>query len=96
MQEHEFSRIERAPAYRLVYDAMEREILAGRLREILIGLHQHAAVARVGAVPEQEVCDRRGEHGDEHPVAALRRRSAVRNIAGRVVMRACHSAELAT
>lgn len=32
MQEHEFSRIERAPAYRLVYDAMEREILAGRLR----------------------------------------------------------------
>ncbi len=32
MQEHEFSRIERAPAYRLVYDAIEREILSGRLR----------------------------------------------------------------
>ncbi|MDO8878233.1 MAG: FCD domain-containing protein [Pseudolabrys sp.] len=33
MQEnHEFSRIERAPAYRLVYDAIERQILAGRLR----------------------------------------------------------------
>lgn len=32
MQEHEFSRIERAPAYRLVYDAIEREILAARLR----------------------------------------------------------------
>lgn len=32
MQEHEFARIERAPAYRLVYDAIEREILAGRLR----------------------------------------------------------------
>lgn len=32
MQEHEFSRIERAPAYRLVYDAIEREILTGRLR----------------------------------------------------------------
>jgi GntR family transcriptional regulator, transcriptional repressor for pyruvate dehydrogenase complex len=31
-EHHEFSRIERAPAYRLVYDAMEREILAGRLR----------------------------------------------------------------
>jgi DNA-binding FadR family transcriptional regulator len=30
--EHEFTRIERAPAYRLVYDAIEREILAGRLR----------------------------------------------------------------
>ena len=32
MQEHEFTRIERAPAYRLVYDALEREIFAGRLR----------------------------------------------------------------
>lgn len=32
MQEHEFNRIERAPAYRLVYDAIEREILSGRLR----------------------------------------------------------------
>jgi GntR family transcriptional regulator, transcriptional repressor for pyruvate dehydrogenase complex len=32
LQEHEFSRIERAPAYRLVYDAIEREILSGRLR----------------------------------------------------------------
>ena len=32
MQEHEFRRIERAPAYRLVYDALEREIFAGRLR----------------------------------------------------------------
>jgi GntR family transcriptional regulator, transcriptional repressor for pyruvate dehydrogenase complex len=32
MQEHEFDRIERAPAYRLVYDAIERQILAGRLR----------------------------------------------------------------
>jgi DNA-binding FadR family transcriptional regulator len=32
LQEHEFSRIERAPAYRLVYDAIEREILTGRLR----------------------------------------------------------------
>jgi DNA-binding FadR family transcriptional regulator len=32
VQEHEFSRIERAPAYRLVYDALEREIFAGRLR----------------------------------------------------------------
>jgi GntR family transcriptional repressor for pyruvate dehydrogenase complex len=32
VQEHEFSRLERAPAYRLVYDAVEREILAGRLR----------------------------------------------------------------
>ncbi|HEV2677388.1 MAG TPA: FCD domain-containing protein [Aliidongia sp.] len=32
VQEHEFSRIERAPAYRLVYDAIERQILAGRLR----------------------------------------------------------------
>lgn len=32
MQEHEFTRIERAPAYRLVYDAIEREILAARLR----------------------------------------------------------------
>jgi GntR family transcriptional repressor for pyruvate dehydrogenase complex len=31
-EHHEFSRIERAPAYRLVYDAIEREILAGRLR----------------------------------------------------------------
>lgn len=32
MEEHEFRRIERAPAYRLVYDAVEREIFAGRLR----------------------------------------------------------------
>jgi DNA-binding FadR family transcriptional regulator len=32
VQEHGFDRIERAPAYRLVYDAIEREILAGRLR----------------------------------------------------------------
>jgi len=32
VQEHGFSRIERAPAYRLVYDAIEREILAGRLK----------------------------------------------------------------
>lgn len=32
VQGHEFSRIERAPAYRLVYDAIEREILAARLR----------------------------------------------------------------
>lgn len=32
VQEHGFSRIERAPAYRLVYDAIEREILAGRMR----------------------------------------------------------------
>jgi GntR family transcriptional repressor for pyruvate dehydrogenase complex len=32
MLEHEFDRIERAPAYRLVYDAIERQILAGRLR----------------------------------------------------------------
>jgi DNA-binding FadR family transcriptional regulator len=32
LQEHEFNRIERAPAYRLVYDAIEREILGGRLR----------------------------------------------------------------
>jgi GntR family transcriptional regulator, transcriptional repressor for pyruvate dehydrogenase complex len=32
VQEHEFTRIERAPAYRLVYDALEREIFAGRLR----------------------------------------------------------------
>ncbi|MDI3468896.1 MAG: hypothetical protein OJF62_000959 [Pseudolabrys sp.] len=32
MQDHEFSRIERAPAYRLVYNAIEREILTGRLR----------------------------------------------------------------
>ncbi len=28
----EFTRLERAPAYRLVHDAIEREILAGRLR----------------------------------------------------------------
>lgn len=32
MQEHEFTRLERAPAYRLVYDAVQREIMAGRLR----------------------------------------------------------------
>jgi DNA-binding FadR family transcriptional regulator len=32
LQDHEFSRIERAPAYRLVYNAIEREILTGRLR----------------------------------------------------------------
>ena len=32
MQDHEFTRLERAPAYRLVHDAVEREILAGRLR----------------------------------------------------------------
>jgi GntR family transcriptional repressor for pyruvate dehydrogenase complex len=31
-EDHEFSRIERAPTYRLVYDAIERQILAGRLR----------------------------------------------------------------
>ena len=31
-ENHEFSRIERAPAYRLVYDAIERQIFAGRLR----------------------------------------------------------------
>lgn len=32
MQSRDLPRIERAPAYRLVYDAIEREIFAGRLR----------------------------------------------------------------
>jgi len=32
MQTNDFPRIERAPAYRLVYDAIEREIFAGRLQ----------------------------------------------------------------
>ena len=32
MSDREFTRIERAPAYRLVYDAIEKDILAGRLR----------------------------------------------------------------
>jgi DNA-binding FadR family transcriptional regulator len=32
MQTRDFSRIERAPAYRLVYDAIEKQIFAGHLR----------------------------------------------------------------
>jgi GntR family transcriptional regulator, transcriptional repressor for pyruvate dehydrogenase complex len=32
MQTRDFARIERAPAYRLVYDAVEREIFAGNLK----------------------------------------------------------------
>ena len=32
MQTREFPRIERAPAYRLVYDAIEKQIFAGTLR----------------------------------------------------------------
>jgi GntR family transcriptional repressor for pyruvate dehydrogenase complex len=32
MQKSDFARIERAPAYRLVYDAIERQIFAGKLR----------------------------------------------------------------
>ena len=32
MRDHEFARIERTPAYRLVYDAIEREIMTGRLQ----------------------------------------------------------------
>lgn len=32
VESHGLSRIERAPAYRLVYEVIEREILAGRLR----------------------------------------------------------------
>ena len=32
MADRDFARLERAPAYKLVYDSIEREILAGRLR----------------------------------------------------------------